>query len=183
MSENPEDSKFCDATAPIPVDWVAKYSPLISSEGLVLDLACGKGRITRFLLAEGFSVVALDKDVSGLGDISSTQNLEIVQADLEAGANFPLQGREFSGIVVVNYLHRPLFSDLTNALSKGGVLIYQTFMQGNEAYGRPSNPSFLLEENELEDAFGKNLDVIAFEQGFTEHPKPAMIQKLCAVKR
>jgi SAM-dependent methyltransferase len=179
MSEN---ANFSNATVPIPVDWVAKYSPLISSEGLVLDLACGKGRITRFLLAEGFSVVALDKDVSGLGDISSTQNLEIVQADLETGTTFPLQGRRFSGIVVVNYLHRPLFTALTDALGKGGVLIYQTFMQGNEAYGRPSNPDFLLKENELKDAFGKDLNVIAFEQGFTEHPKPAMIQKICAVK-
>jgi SAM-dependent methyltransferase len=183
MSENLENSNFSAATAPIPVDWVAKYSPLISPEGLVLDLACGKGRITRFLLAEGFSVVALDKDVNGLDDISGTKNLEIVKANLETGATFPLQGREFSGIVVVNYLHRPLFTVLTDALGKGGVLIYQTFMQGNEAYGRPSNPDFLLIENELENAFGKDLDVIAFEQGFTEYPKPAMIQKICAVKR
>ena len=167
---------------PIPANWVQKKLPLVPTGGVVLDLACGRGRHTRLLLEEGFSVVALDKDVSGLDDIAGSPNLEIVASDLEDGRVFPLKGRQFSGIIVVNYLYRPVFDELVTALAPGGVLIYQTFMQGNEAYGRPRNPDFLLQENELKEVFGAELSVQAFEQGFEERPSPAMIQKICAVK-
>ena len=68
------------------------------------------------------------------------------------------------------------------ALDDGGVLIYQTFMVGNEEFGRPRNPDFLLKENELREVFGGELDVLDFEQGFVEQPTPAVMQKVCAVK-
>lgn len=178
----PENSK---SQAPIvmePSPWVQKFTPLIEPRGAVLDLACGPGRHTRFLLAAGYSVTALDKDVSGLNDISGAPNLEIIESDLETGADYVLKGRRFSAIVVVNYLYRPLFAELIDGLASGGVLIYQTFMQGNEAYGRPRNPDFLLQENELKEVFGKKLTVTAFEQGYTAIPSPAMTQKICAIK-
>ena len=166
-----------------PADWVIEYSKLIPLGGQVLDVACGRGRNTRFLLEKGYSVVALDKDVEGLSDLKNHPDLEIIAADLEDGRPFPVLNRQFSGIVVTNYLYRPLFGDLVSALAGGGVLIYQTFMQGNEEFGRPRNPDFLLKENELKDEFGSTLDVIAFEQGYTEKPKPAMVQKICALKK
>jgi hypothetical protein len=127
-------------------------------------------------------VLALDNDVSGLNDLAGDPNLEIMAADLEAGGDFPLKDRQFAGIVVVNYLYRPIVVDLAAALADGGVLIYQTFMQGNEVYGRPRNPDFLLQENELLEVFGEDLDVVAFEQGYVERPAPAVVQKICAVK-
>jgi SAM-dependent methyltransferase len=156
---------------------------LIPRGGQVVDLACGKGRHVRFLLNAGYSVLALDNDLSGINDIAGELNLEVFAADLENHGVFPLQGRQFSGIVVVNYLFRPLFADLMNILSSGGVLIYQTFMLGNEVFGRPNNPAFLLKENELLDTFGGKLDVVAFEQGYIEKPNPAFVQKICAIKR
>ncbi len=165
-----------------PAAWVQKYAPLIPKIGQVLDLACGSGRHTRFLLAAGLNVLAIDKSTTGLSDISGQENLEIITADLEDGSAFPLKGRQFSAIIIVNYLYRPLFSDLIDVLAEGGVLIYQTFMLGNEAYGRPRNPDFLLEENELKDVFGSKLKVLAFEQGYEERPSPAVVQKICAVK-
>ena len=165
-----------------PAAWVQKHVPLIPKTGQVLDLACGNGRHTRFLLEEGHTVLAIDKNITGLSDISGQENLETMTADLEDGSAFPLQGREFSGIVIVNYLHRPLFEDLIDVLAEGGVLIYQTFMRGNEAHGRPRNPDFLLKENELKNVFGSRLKVLAFEQGYEEHPSPAIVQKICAVK-
>src|SRR5581483_5212320 len=85
----------------------------------------------------------------------------------------------FAAIVVTNYLHRPLLAVLQAALAEEGVLIYETFMVGNERYGRPSNPAFLLRPGELLSAF-RELTPIAFEQGAVERPKPAMIQRLCA---
>ena len=166
-----------------PVDWVIEYSGLIPHGGQVLDVACGRGRNTRFLLDKGYSVVALDIDMSGLSDLKNHPSLEIITADLEGGSPAPIFHRPFAGIVVTNYLHRPLFADLSRALAEGGVLIYQTFMQGNEEFGRPRNPDFLLKENELEEVFGSSLEVVAFEQGYTETPKPAMVQKICALKK
>jgi hypothetical protein len=102
------------------------------------------------------------------------------QADLEGGP-WPYADRRFAGIVVCNYLHRPLFPRLIAALADGGVLIYETFMAGNERFGRPSNPEFLLRPDELLEVFGNQLRVVAFEQGEVVLPKPAVVQRLCAV--
>lgn len=105
---------------------------------------------------------------------------QFVQADLEGGP-WPFAGRRFAAIVVTNYLHRPLFPQIHGSLEEGGVLIYETFMAGNEKFGRPSNPAFLLRPGELLAAFAA-LTPIAFEQGYIERPKPAMVQRLCARK-
>ena len=103
-----------------------------------------------------------------------------VDADLEAGA-WPFAGRRFDGIVVTHYLWRPLFPHLVAALAEGGVLIYETFGIGNESFGKPSNPQFLLRTGELlEVARGAGLATVAFETGFTVLPKPAVIERICA---
>jgi len=107
-------------------------------------------------------------------------NVSFIRADLEAGP-WPFGERRFAAIVVTNYLHRPLFPLIEGALDEGGVLLYETFMAGNERYGRPSNPAFLLRAGELLDAFGR-LSVIAFEQGTVERPKIAVVQRLIAVR-
>ena len=109
----------------------------------------------------------------------SIPGVRFVQADLEADGRWPFGDECFAAIVATNYLHRPLFAPLEAALAEGGVLIYETFMVGNEKYGRPSNPAFLLQPGELLQAF-RGLTTIAFEQGYVEMPKPAMIQRLCA---
>ena len=105
--------------------------------------------------------------------------MRFLQADLEDGGPWPLPGERFQGIVVTNYLHRPLFPVLADSLAPGGVLLYETFMLGNERYGKPSNPAFLLRPGELWQAF-RSLHLIAFEQGTVAEPKAAMIQRLCA---
>jgi hypothetical protein len=108
--------------------------------------------------------------------------VETVLADLEDGSPWPFGAGLFGGIVVTNYLHRPLFPVLAGALAPGGVLIYETFALGNERFGKPSNPDFLLQRDELMQAFGRNLVVVGFEQGCVERPKPAIVQRLCAVR-
>ncbi len=104
-----------------------------------------------------------------------------IQADLEDGAPWPLPGERFDGVVVTNYLYRPLLPTILDALKPGGVLIYETFMVGNERFGKPSNPAFLLRPGELLEAFA-GLAVMGFEEGELAEPKPAMIQRLCAVR-
>ena len=144
-------------------------------KGTVLDLACGSGRHARLLARLGYSVAAVDREPQVI------ESVRFIQADLEDGSPWPLPAERFQGIVVTNYLHRPLFPVLEDALAAGGLLLYETFMLGNERYGKPSNPKFLLRPGELLEVF-KDLTVKAFEEGQVSVPKPAMIQRLCAVR-
>jgi SAM-dependent methyltransferase len=161
-----------------PSPWVRRWAPRIPP-GKVLDLASGPGRHARLLLELGFDVVAVDRD---LQDIPGSR---FKQADLEDGSPWPFPGERFQGIVVTNYLHRPLFSNLLTSLAPGGVLIYETFMLGNERYGRPSNPEFLLGPGELLQILRGQV-ILGFEEGFcaasSHGPKPSMIQRVCAAK-
>jgi hypothetical protein len=71
---------------------------------------------------------------------------------------------------------------LPEILNPGGVLIYETFMAGNERFGKPSNPNFLLHHNELLMFYTPILSIYAFEQGEESKPKPAVMQRMCAIK-
>ncbi|MBO22251.1 MAG: SAM-dependent methyltransferase [Rhodospirillaceae bacterium] len=165
-----------------PLAWVVQHTGHIAEGGRVLDVACGSGRHTRYLLDLGFRVTAIDRDISRLADIIEDESLRVLEYDLEDGTPWPLPGETFDGIVITNYLFRPLFPRLAEALSEGGVLIYQTFAAGNEAYGKPRNPDFLLLENELQEFFGEKFKVLAFHQGFVETPSPAVVQRICCRK-
>lgn len=154
--------------------WVARWAPLIP-RGTVLDVACGEGRHARYLSQLGCDVVGVDRDSRAIDGV------RMVTADLEDGSPWPFEGQRFAGIVVTNYLHRPLFPVLQSSLAEGGLLIYETFMAGNERYGRPSNPAFLLRPAELLQAFAE-LAPLGFEQGLVEAPKKAMVQRLCAIR-
>ena len=164
-----------------PSPWVLRWARMIP-QGEVLDLACGRGRHVRVFTSLGHDVTALDRDAEALSGLGGIRGVRTLQADLEGGQPWPLAGRHFAGIVVTNYLHRPLFAHLLAALEDGGVLIYETFMLGNERYGRPSNPEFLLRPGELLDAFGRALTVVAFEQGVVGEPPRAVAQRFCGVR-
>lgn len=162
-----------------PSRWIARFAPLIAP-GAVLDVACGAGRHTALLRALGHDVTAIDRDISRLGPLADDAGVEALEADLEDGGPWPLGARRFAGVVVANYLHRPLLPALIDAVGEGGVLIYETFAAGNERVGRPSNPDFLLRPGELLAAVAGELAVIAYESGVVETPKPAVIQRICA---
>jgi len=167
--------------ADVPSPWLLRWAPLIPPAGEVLDLACGGGRHARFLAQQGHVVDAVDRDAEALALLAGVAGVRPLRADLE-GAPWPYPDRAWDGIVVANYLHRPLFPSLLASLRPGGVLIYETFMVGNERWGRPSNPVFLLQPNELLTAFGADLALAAFEQGEVGQPKPAVVQRICAVR-
>lgn len=174
-----------DADAPSP--WVARFAGLIPA-GEVLDLACGHGRHARLLAALGHPVLAVDRDDAALAKLEGGA-IRTRRLDLESGvegADWPLQPARFAGIVVTNYLYRPLLAALPASLAPGGVLIYETFARGNERYGKPSNPAFLLMPDELlelaRSARPEPLRIVAFEQGRVAEPKPAVLQRLCALR-
>jgi SAM-dependent methyltransferase len=173
-------SRKISESSATPSAWVRRLLPLIRPSGLVLDLAAGGGRHTRLLLEAGFAVCAVDREISELVPLAG-ERCEVRQIDLEIGAAWPLRDG-YDGIVVTNYLHRPLLPSIATALAPGGVVIYETFALGNERFGRPQNPDFLLRPGELLDAFAM-LTPIAFEQGEIAVPRPAVIQRLAAVAR
>jgi SAM-dependent methyltransferase len=125
-------------------------------------------------------VDAVDRDPEVTARLAGTPGVTSRCADIEAGP-WPYAGQQFAGIVVANYLHRPLIPRLLEALAPGGVLIYETFAAGNERFGRPSNPDFLLRPGELLEAVRGRLNVIAYEELEVSEPRPAMVQRICAV--
>jgi len=169
------------ALAPSP--WVVRFGSLVPHGARVLDLASGSGRHARWLASRGARVVAVDRDADALAFMSHVEGIETRVVDLESGA-WPLAGQTFDAIVVTNYLHRPLFPHLRAALAPGGTLLYETFAMGNEAFGRPANPEFLLCRDELLSlaSLAPAMAVVAFEQGLVHREdKPAVVQRLAAV--
>lgn len=166
-----------------PSAWVKRFASLIPP-GEVLDLACGGGRHARFLAGQGHDVLAVDRDAEALAQAAGP-GVATLQVELESGEEqsaWPFGRHRFSGIVVTNYLFRPLFPAIVAGLAANGVLIYETFARGNERFGKPSNPDFLLAHGELlEVALRHGLRIVAFEDGYVDAPKPAMVQRICAI--
>ena len=165
-----------------PSAWVLRFAPLVPAGGVVLDLAAGGGRHARLFRGRGHPVTAVDRDASGMSDLRGDPGVEIVEYDLEDGSPFPFKGREFAGVVVTNYLHRPILGDIAAAVAPGGALIYETFAWGQERFGRPKNPDFLLEPGELLAAVRGSLRVAAYEDLILGDPDPRAIQRIAAVR-
>ena len=168
--------------------WVRRFAGLIPPQSRVLDLACGGGRHARYAASLGHSVLAVDKDVSALSS-NPSQNIHCLSFDLEQSNSashpqWPLVPNQFGGIIVTNYLHRPLMGDLLLSLRAGGVFIYETFAQDNGLFGKPSSPDFLLLPGELLRLASSKPDfhVLAFEDGYVIEPKPAMVQRICLIR-
>ena len=169
-----------------PSPWITRHAYLVPVRGPVLDLACGRGRHARLFLHGGHPVTAVDVDTCSVEELDDP-GLEVLQADLEGGA-WPLTARRFPGVVVCNYLWRPLWPQILAAVADPGVLIYETFAVGNERYGKPRNPEYLLRSGELLEVVGGELTVLAYEHGLVEEasgsesPHRAVKQRICAVR-
>jgi len=163
------------ALAPSP--WFVRFAHLVAPGARVLDLACGHGRHARFFASRGAKVLAVDRDPEALAALATVRAVETRAIDLETG-DWPLAGERFDAIVVANYLHRPLFGPLLDALASDGALLYETFAAGNEAHGRPANPAFLLARDELANLVSGRMTIVAFEQGRVSAPgRDAVVQR------
>jgi SAM-dependent methyltransferase len=160
-----------------PSPWILRFLPQVAAGGTALDLAAGSGRHSRLLLARGLKVTALDRDPDQQPD---APGLTKIRADLEDGSRWPLAGRRFDLVLVTNYLHRPILAEIIGAVAPGGLLLYETFAQGNERFGKPRNPDHLLRPGELQEAVSGRLEVLAFEDLELGPPHPAVIQHIAA---
>lgn len=157
--------------------WVQRWSHLVVPGASVLDVACGSGRHLRWFAQRGCRVTGVDRDAEALA--ASGRVAETVRADIEADP-WPFPGRRFDAVVVTNYLWRELLPTIVASVAEGGVLLYETFAEGNQSVGKPSNPKFLLRAGELLQA-AQGLRVVAFEDGFAEAPE-RFVQRLAAVR-
>ena len=173
--------------------WVSRFAQMIPGHEhhRVLDYACGTGRHALYLSQLGYPLLGVDKDEASLNslrdDLIACQPsaIELRCIDLEQEVfSFADMREKFAGLVVTNYLYRPHLAQLLEILVEGGVLIYETFARGNEKFGKPSNPEYLLKDNELLEVVmaSKSFRIIAFESIYVEDPKPAMIQRICAIR-
>lgn len=166
-----------------PSSWVARWAHLVRPSGRVLDLACGSGRHAIWLAGAGFDVLAVDRDAQAVAALPSPVAGRV--ADLEQGI-WPLADvPPLDAIIVTNYLHRPLWPHLLDALAPGGVLIYETFAAGNETVGKPSRPDFLLRPGELLEVVRGQLRVIGYEDGVLDGrgvTGTSFVQRICAVR-
>jgi SAM-dependent methyltransferase len=165
-----------------PTPWIVRFAPLVAAGARVLDVAAGHGRHALLFAARGANVVAVDRDPVALATFAGAPGIDTRVADLERD-EWPFAGERFAAIVVVHYLHRTLLPRLLASLATDGVLLYETFAVGNAAYGKPSNPDFLLKPDELLEVARETLTVVAFEQGRIDGERPAVIQRLAAVGR
>jgi SAM-dependent methyltransferase len=169
-----------------PSAWVQRWSHLVPPGGVVLDVACGHGRHARWFYERNHPLALVDHAkaaIDSIASVISADRCEAVVADIENGP-WPFAGRQFAAVIVTNYLWRPLFPVLLTSLAAGGVLIYETFTQGNETVGKPSRPDFLLRPGELLEVCGA-LRVVAFEDGFqqaADGSAPRFVQRIAAVR-
>lgn len=164
--------------------WVQRWSHLVPA-GPVLDVACGQGRHLRWFARRGHPVVGVDRSEQALSAVNlPPTSCETLLADIESGP-WPLTGRRFSAVVVTHYLWRPLMPTLIDSLAAGGVLIYETFAQGQASLGRPSRPEFLLGPGELLRTCD-GLRIVAFEDGYeppSDHRPARFVQRIAAVRQ
>ena len=160
-----------------PSGWITRWAHLLPTGCRVLDVACGAGRHTRWLAAQGHRLTAVDRNAEALTGLAGMAR--VVCADIEDGP-WPLPGERFDAVVVTHYLWRPLWPVLLDSLAEGGVLLYEAFAHGNASVGKPSRPDFLLQPGELlERCLG--LRVVGFEDGFCDAPA-RYVQRICAVR-
>ena len=168
--------------------WVQRWSHLVKPQGVVLDVACGRGRHAHWFYERNYALALVDISQDAINSIAKIIPLpggrcELVVADIENGP-WPFAGRQFDAVVVTNYLWRALMPTLLASLGPGGVLIYETFTQGNETVGKPSRPDFLLRTGELLEVCS-GLRIVAFEEGFHADPdgrSPRFVQRITAVR-
>jgi SAM-dependent methyltransferase len=164
-----------------PSDWLLRWQHLLAPGSTALDVACGAGRHVRWMAVRGLKVTAIDRDSHALAGLTGVDNVTTLCADLEAG-HWPLPGRQFDLVLVTNYLWRPLFAHLVDAVAPGGLLIYETFALGQETVGRPSRPEFLLEPGELLGLTQPGLQVLGYEDGWSAQEPRRRLQRVCAHK-
>ena len=160
-------------------EWIFRQIKSLNIEKKInlLDFASGNGRNCIPLSNSNIIVTAIDKDQKKLDKYKNLNNINTICFDLETTEEWPLIREFYDVVIVVNYLYRPKIKKIINLLKEDGILFYETFSLGNEKYGKPKNPDFLLKDRELLDIFGQDLLPLSFYDGQSNYDKIAIKQR------
>jgi SAM-dependent methyltransferase len=159
-----------------PSEWITRFAHLLPPQAQVLDIACGSGRHAAYLAQCGHRVTGVDRNTEALALLPAS--VKAVTADIE-NSPWPLPGQQFDAVIVTHYLWRALWPQILASVRAGGVLLYETFGQGNERYGKPSRPDFLLAPGELLQVCA-GWHVVAYEHGVRSQPD-RVVQRIAAI--
>ena len=152
--------------------------------GVALDVAAGRGRNSLPLARAGLRVVAVDFSVEAMRLLAATTRSERLAiwpmvANLD---NFHLKDESLDAIVNINFLDRALFPKLERALRHGGILIADTFLVDQAAFGHPRDPRFLLAHGELRALAGR-LEIEEYREGLVTYPNGERAYRASIVAR
>ncbi len=164
-----------------PSRWVMEILNDFHHYSTLIDVACGKGRHVKKLMRR-FKVTAVDYDVEALKEFKKLKNVEVINQDLEDESDWVFLNRKFDIVLITNYLFRKKTKDLFKLVNDNGLIVYETFGVGNEKFGKPKNPNYLLKEKELLNFMPKSFRVLNYFHGQVKFPKPSIIQRLAAIK-
>jgi len=163
-----------------PSSWIKKIIYSIEPGGNLIDIACGQGRHS-IEFANRYKIFAVDKNKNFLKKLKNIKNVETINEDLENSLKWSFTKNKFKVVLISNYLFREKIGDLFNLVDIGGYLIYETFAIGNEKYGKPTNPDYLLCRDELLEIKPKNFITIDYFFGERfENTKKSVVQRLAA---
>ncbi|MDC3234503.1 class I SAM-dependent methyltransferase [Candidatus Puniceispirillum sp.] len=170
-----------------PSCWIMQQAERWPNGSKIIDFASGHGRHSRALSAafpDRFEILATDHNHAALKELAAQfPGVKTLQTDLENTNIWPFAAHDFDVVLVTNYLFRPRLPDLFQLIRNGGFLAYETFAEGNGAYGRPSNPNFLLKDGELQACLPDDFKILDYFHGKIDQPQPAVIQRLAAKRR
>ena len=167
-----------------PTNWIIEQIKLIAPKRKIqiLDFASGNGRNSIYLAEKNRIITAIDKDNKKLDNYKNFNYINTICFDLETNKEWPLKREYYDIIIVVNYLYRPKIKNLMNLLNNGGYLFYETFSVGNERFGSPKNPNYLLKDKELINLFFKENDILSYFNGIVLEKKNSFKQR-CLIKK
>jgi SAM-dependent methyltransferase len=129
-----------------------------------IDLACGSGRHTRYLLDEGFCVDAVDISavvLERLGEQTEGKPVTLIETDLDT---FAPQKERYDLAIMTNYLDRDLIRRTAVSLKKGALFFIETYMAHPENEKQDSNPTFLLQPGELHTLFDERFEILEYAE-------------------
>jgi SAM-dependent methyltransferase len=155
------DEKYLNNPIPdTPIELITRYASLATRKH-ALDIACGMGRHSKYLASIGFEVDAWDISSVAIDSLKDIEHIHPREVDFDE-AEFPEETYDL--IICTFFLKRALFPKITKALKPGGIFLYETFVYHPDNERNPSNRSYLLEEGELESAFGDDYEIIQLRE-------------------
>ena len=155
------DEKHQQNTMPHePIKFIKEHIHLAKGKH-ALDIACGNGRHSKYLVSHGFDVDALDISSVAIEQLQNIPHIHAIEVDFDT---YTLHKEKYDIIVCTYFLERKLFPQMIEALKPKGIILMETFVQHEDNGRKATNPSFRLQEGELEKYFSQYCELLHIEE-------------------